>query len=213
LNDSYLNRNALTCGKLVYLRTLKCASTFFWNSFVRIGWVEILFDEINWQQQQVFSHIMDPGLRRIKGISEYVWMNQTQDRLASDLDYRKFIQQTPVLDTHTVSHYENFGNYCKQIDWIPMIPGANRRRVAELTGQLLCDQNIPFDHWEWSMDHASNKLKRSIAQQVTELLNHQHLPKINEYRRQDQGHRQGRRRKASSCCRRYHRRRPHEGGG
>ena len=89
---NHLHRTALTCGPLVYLRTLKCASTFFWQSFTKFGWVEIEFDKIDWQKQQVFSHIMHPTQRRLKGISEFIWINQTQDLLTTDSDYKKFIQ-------------------------------------------------------------------------------------------------------------------------
>jgi len=165
------HRTACTCGPLVYVRTLKCASTFFWKSFRRFGWVDIAFDQIDWQRQQVFSHIMDPRMRRIKGIAEFVWMNHAQDQLATDPAYRTFVQQTPVLDNHTVSYYENFGDHCDQIDWIPLIPNAPRQQVADLTSLMLFDHGVKiFKRWQWGEQHASEADKRQIQKQVVECL-------------------------------------------
>ena len=167
----YSLRTACTCGPLVYLRSLKCASTFFWNSFSRFGWVEIAFDQIDWQQQRVFSHILDPNIRRIKGIAEFVWMNQAQDQLATDPDYRTFIQETPVLDAHTVSHSATFGDRCDQIDWIP-VNDLNHQTAADLTNLMLFDHGIKiFNRWHWNEKHASEGDKKKIQKQVVECLN------------------------------------------
>lgn len=168
----YSLKTACTCGPLVYLRTLKCASTFFWNNFSRFGWVEIAFDKIDWSRQRVFSHIMDPQQRRIKGIAEFVWMNQTQHLLVKNPAYRTFVRDTPVLDAHTVSYHENFGDYCDQIDWIPMIPTAPQQQVADLTNLMLFDQGIKiFNRWKWDENHASESDKKIIQKQVAECLN------------------------------------------
>ena len=181
----YSLRTACTCGPLVYLRTLKCASTFFWTSFSRFGWVEIAFDQINWQQQRVFSHIIDPDLRRIKGVAEFVWMNHAQDQLATDPAYQTFIQQTPALDAHTVSHYENFQDHCDQIDWIP-IDDSNHQTAADLTSLMLFDHGIKiFNRWSWQHRHTGNADKKSIAQQVTKCLMHADTPDVDKYLQQD----------------------------
>jgi len=182
------HRTACTCGKLVYVRTLKTASTFFWESFRnKLGWTEIAFDQIDWQQQRVFSHILDPRMRRIKGIAEFVWMNHTQDQLSTDPAYRTFVQQTPVLDQHTVSYYENFGDHCDQIDWIPLIPNAPRQQVADLTSLMLIDHGIKiFNRWEWSMHHSSEADKKQIQKQVVECLNSTvDSSAVDQYLRQD----------------------------
>ena len=172
---NHFHRTALTCGAFVYLRTLKCASTFFWKSFSRFGWVEIAFDKIDWQTQKVFSHIMDPDLRRIKGITEFVYLNQSQDLLSTDNAYQTFVQQTPIMDQHTVSYHDNFGDHCEQIDWIPLIPNSGRRQVADLTSLMLYDHGIAiFNRWEWSMHHSSEPDKKQIQQTVEECLNSAH---------------------------------------
>lgn len=181
----YSLRTACTCGPLVYLRTLKCASTFFWNSLSRFGWVEIAFDQINWQQQRVFSHIINPRMRRIKGIAEFVWMNHAQDLLTTDPDYQTFVQQTPVLDAHTVSYYENFGDRCDQIDWIP-IDNSNHQTAADLTSQMLFENGIKiFNRWSWRDRHSSEANKKLIAQQVAKCLANVNTPDVDQYLYQD----------------------------
>ena len=179
------HRTACTCGPLVYLRTLKCASTFFWHSFNdKFGWEEIAFDNINWESQHVFSHILDPGIRRIKGVTEFIWMNQTQDQLA-DPAYRTFVQQTPMLDAHTVSYYENFGDRCDQIDWIP-VDDSEHQTTADLTSRLLYDQGIfVFNHWHWSYRHNSEPKKKLLEQQVAQCLSEVDTTAVDAYLHQD----------------------------
>ena len=174
-----------SCGPLVYVRTLKCASTFFWHSFnEKFGWEEIAFDKIDWSQQQVFSHIIDPKIRRIKGVTEFIWMNQTLEQL-KDPDYRTFIQQTPVLDQHTVSLYENFGDHCDKIDWIP-VNDTDHQITADLTSRLLYDQGIfVFDRWHWPFKHRSDIEKKLLEKQVVECLTEVATPAVDEYLRQD----------------------------
>jgi hypothetical protein len=180
----YSLRTACTCGPLVYLRTLKCASTFFWNSFSQFGWIEIAFDKIDWQTQRVFSHILDPNIRRIKGIAEFVWMNHTQDQL-TDPAYRTFVQQTPVLDAHTVSYYENFGDRCDQIDWIP-ISDTDHQTAADLTSQMLFENGIKiFNRWSWQDRHSGEADKKLIAQQVAKCLATVYTPAVDAYLHQD----------------------------
>ena len=185
-NDpDHRQREACTCGPLVYVRTLKCASTFFWNSFIQFGWEEIAFDKIDWQTQRVFSHIMDPDIRRIKGVTEFLWMNQTQDLVIKSMGYQRFIRETPMLDIHTMSYYENLEDRCDQIDWIPLT-NSDHQTVADLTSLLLFDHGIKiFDNWAWQHIHTSNAVKKSIVRQVSELLDHKHIPRINEYLEKD----------------------------
>jgi hypothetical protein len=183
--ENHQCRVSCSCGPLVYVRTLKCASTFFWHSFnQKFGWEEIVFDNINWETQQVFSHIQNPSLRRIKGVTEFIWMNGTHHRLAEP-DYRTFIQQTPVLDQHTVSYHENFGERCDQIDWIP-VDSNNHQVTADLTSRLVYDQGIfVFNHWHWPFKHPSPPEKRLLEQQVAVCLAEVATPAVDEYLRKD----------------------------
>ena len=181
----YRHRTTCTCGPLVYVRALKCASTFFWHSFnQKFGWEEIAFDNINWQTQRVFSHIMDPGRRRIKGVTEFIWMHHAQDQLA-DPAYRTFVQQTPVLDMHTVSYHDNFGDHCDQIDWIP-IANFDHQTVADLTSRMLFENGIKvFNNWHWPFEHTSEPEKRLLEQQVAQCLSEVATPAVDKYLHQD----------------------------
>ena len=146
---------ALTCGPLTYVRTLKCASTFFWETFKKIGWWEIKFNDIEWKNQRVFSHILDPDQRRHKGVAEYIDMNDAYDLFYHNETFRKFVAHTPALDQHSVSYHDQYGNYCNQIDWIPLTGRSYEQSVAK-TDQLLRYYGIKiFNNWNWDRAHPS----------------------------------------------------------
>ena len=62
--------NAYRYKNYVYLRNLKCASGFFVANFKKFGWTQILFQDIDWETDVVFSHILNPIERRHKSIRE-----------------------------------------------------------------------------------------------------------------------------------------------
>jgi hypothetical protein len=164
-----------TCGHLVYVRTLKCASTFFWESFKKLGWWEIKFDEIDWKNQHVFSHMLEPDQRRHKGVAEYVNMNDAYDLFYQNETFRKFIAHTPSLDQHSTSYHDQYGNYCNQIDWIPLT-GLSHEESADKTDLLLQHHGIKvFDNWAWERIHPSTDQQKKLHKDLEDLW-HKDLP-------------------------------------
>jgi hypothetical protein len=167
----------LTCGNLVYVRTLKCASTFFWDSFKNLGWWEIEFDSIDWKNQQVFSHMMDPDHRRHKGVAEYINMYDAYDLFYHNETFRKFIAHVPSLDQHSISYHDQYGNYCNLIDWIPLSGRSHdftwwlspEESVAK-TDLLLRHYGVKvFDRWAWDRKNGSSDRQKKLEKDLEEL--------------------------------------------
>jgi len=160
---------ALTCGHLVYVRTLKCASTFYWNSFKKLGWSEIEFNQIDWRNQQAFSHMIDPDQRRHKGVAEYINLTNAYDLFYQNETFKKFITPVPCLDLHSASYYDQYGNYCNLIDWIPLSGHSHEETVAK-TDLLLRHHGINvFDRWAWEQTHRSSDRQKKLVLDLEDL--------------------------------------------
>jgi hypothetical protein len=167
----------LTCGHLVYVRTLKCASTFFWNSFKKLGWWEIDFEKIDWKHQHVFSHIMEPEQRRHRGVAEYINMHNAYDLFYQNEIFKKYIAHVHSLDQHSVSYHDQYGNYCNLIDWIPLSGrshGFNWQLTPEesvaKTDLLLRHHGIKvFDRWAWDQVNSSSDRQKKLEKDLEEL--------------------------------------------
>ena len=143
---------ACRCGPLVYVRTLKCASSFFYNNFTQnFHWEKIDFDRIDWTNHHVFSHIMDPIERRHKGVLEYILMTGAKDLLRNSAEFKNLIQHVPMLDDHSMSYHETYGHLCWMIDWIPT--GLGFDTTVDLTERLLWKYNIRI-LGRWDATHA-----------------------------------------------------------
>ena len=185
----------LTCGHLVYVRTLKCASTFFWNSFKKLGWWEIEFDQIDWKNQQVFSHMMDPDHRRHKGVAEYINMYNSYDLFYQNETFRKFIAHIPSLDQHSVSYHDQYGNYCNLIDWIPLSGRSHEftwwlthEEVVAKTDLLLRHYGIKvFNNWAWDQKNISTDRQKKLEKDLQELWCKDQPNWINWYLQRDRG--------------------------
>jgi len=166
---------ALQTNDVVYIRILKCASSFFHNNFQAWGWTPIAFEAIDWERHHVFAHMLDPLERRYKGAAEYIQMNNMQDIFLTNPDFRKFISQIPVFDDHTASYHDQLGNYCNMIDWIP-ISGREPAETKRLTELFLWSHGIRV-LGRWNRNHARHadaRLKhlQSAVRECTEQTYH-----------------------------------------
>lgn len=160
---------AATCGPLVYLRTLKCASSFFWISFTRLKWQVIPFEQIDWKNQHVFSHMLDPDIRRHKAIAQVIHLNNFYDLFYNDQTFQKSIEHLAMLDRHSVSFFDLYGDRCEEIDWIP-ITGCEHQQVVDKTGAFLEEiGKIKMNKWAWDFKHAGTPQKKKLAQDLAEL--------------------------------------------
>jgi len=159
----------LTCGPLTYVRTLKCASTFFWETFKKLCWWEIDFESIDWKHQHVFSHIMEPDQRRHKGVAEYINLNNKYELFYRNEIFRRYIAHVHGLDQHSVSYHDHYENYCNQIDWIPLSGRSHEESTAK-TDLLLRHHGIRvFDRWAWDQTHRSTVRQKKLEKDIQEL--------------------------------------------
>lgn len=166
-------KDAITCcsnGPLVYVRNLKCASTFFGSSFLsKWRWEPIKWSEINWSTQHVFSHMLDPIERRIKGIAEYIDTYKVNDLFNTNQQFQQFVVNAVALDEHTLSYHDTFGNLVYHIDWIPL-SGYTHEQTIAFTERLLRHYGIrTLHHWDYTSVHRTHPEKKSIEDLVRQL--------------------------------------------
>ncbi len=170
----YMWRRHIQCcsaGPLVYVRNLKCGSTFFWNNFTRTwGWSEIAWENIDWKNQRVFGHIMDPLRRRVKGIAEYLHMTDFAHDFENNQKFQNFVLGIPSLDIHSSSYHDQFGNLAWHIDWIP-VHGHDNTSVITLTEKLLSHWGLEtLDRWNYGWTHNSTKEKKHTEDVINQLV-------------------------------------------
>jgi len=102
---------------LVYLRTFKCGSSYYLKIFNNAGWSKSSADNIDWDQDHVFSFIMDPYERRLKGLTEFIFSYKQQALLDFEKD---FWGNVLYLDVHSMPYNISYGKYIDRIDWIPI---------------------------------------------------------------------------------------------
>jgi hypothetical protein len=174
-------------GSLVYLATLKCASTFFYTNLVdNFKWEEIKFSDIDWANQRVFSHLLDPVERRHKAIAEYLFMTNTQDLWYSSPNFRQMISGVASLDEHSMSYFETYGNYAWMIDWIPL--NTEHSNVIQFTNKLLNSYGqVLLDKWDLELAHVSTPEKINLAKEIRAQWQSQehHADNINVYFERD----------------------------
>jgi hypothetical protein len=159
---------ACTNGPLTYLRTLKNASSFFYNSFVgTFKWWPISWNEIQWHETHVFSHIQDPLERRHKGILENILTNGCTDLLKHDKNFQQLVRWTPCLDEHTESLFAMYGSWCYSIDWIPVYPEHDlTTRCTEILLKQYGQRLFPWDNRE---SRPSSAEMKQLAQLLRDL--------------------------------------------
>lgn len=156
-------------NNLVYVRTLKCGSEFFYKNFtITAGWVPITWQDINWDQDTVFSYIMDPVVRRNKGVSEYLVAQGAQDLILNNATFGQVIAQVPCFDEHSACLRDLYGEYLHKINWIPM-DNQNHQLSIDITNKLLAEHNCPEIKWNQSFKHTTANYLDKIHARVTEL--------------------------------------------
>ena len=176
-------------GNLVYVRNLKCASTFFSNVFESVGWQRILYSSIDWEHDHVFGHIREPIYRRSLGIVERVTQCELLEELVNDPRMSNLLRTASVLDEHTISYLDYFGPQGWKIDWIPLIGGVDQNIL--MTKKLLGSHNVVIDDQLWIQEtNTSDPLQKQATFKMHQLMVHtmivdlEHLFTENEYLRQ-----------------------------
>lgn len=163
--STYLNEFIETYrhDQLVYLRTLKCASTFYSSLFKSNYWQKQKISDIDWNHDHVFSFIMDPMERRLKGLAEFLSMYPTHRAL---LEITEIWPKISYFDYHSMPYSVSYKDYCGQIDWIPI--DHPEFKSQDLVKILLRDNGVKFD-WAVSDPHQSSDHKQQIYNKIKEL--------------------------------------------
>ena len=164
VNKMKLNRHYIeVCrwNNLVYLRTLKCASTFFyWNFTKKLGWQEIAWSDIDWDHDHVFSHMLEPVQRRHKAVAERLAMFGLCEQYLADESLRTCLEHALILDQHSESYTTRYDSACFKIDWIPLQP--QHKDNIQLTELLLASEGVTGITWDRDFAHPGESNKKQV---------------------------------------------------
>ena len=159
---------------LVYVRTLKCASTFFYYNFWKnFGWQEIAFNQILWPRVTVFSHVVEPAQRRAKGLAEYLEMHDLMERYWDDPTFQRFVHDSVCLDEHSLSIEMTYSReLCQRIHWLPVL---KQHQTVEITTAWLQNQGCDTDQWNFRWLHLGTVEKRRISDHIAQQPMPEHV--------------------------------------
>lgn len=145
-------------GRLVYVRTLKCASSFYYTNLTQhYNWQPEDYASINWKHDHVFGHLLDPTVRSLKAKVEYLIMH----KLTHLIYYPEFLimlRDLCFFDEHGYSYQDIYGDRCYQIDWIPL----------SIPPDILVD--LPDDEYSRALYESSQQEYFNISIQHTQQL-------------------------------------------
>ena len=111
-------------SRLTYWVHSKCACSFYKKIFALLGWEEVVTNDIDWDNDIVFSYIRDPLIKHRVGIIEWFYFNNCESILKDNADNDQFflmLSQAAYLDFHSMSILEHLGKEASsKITWIPI---------------------------------------------------------------------------------------------
>ena len=112
-------------ANVVYVPTPKVASTYFKKHLTANGFISIEKDQIDLTSSTLFSHIMDPVLRRNKGVAEFFNFainlpNESLLEIAHVYNGLLQILQAPYFDVHSAPLHVLYDGFIDQIHFIPI---------------------------------------------------------------------------------------------
>lgn len=154
---------------LVYVATLKCASTYYSTLLLDNGWDRIYFTEINWKNDRVFGFINDPDSRYYKGLSEDVLNAESQELELHILQtLGNFDQHLALFSHHTIPITIKLQGYSDKIDWIPIFDNFPHHKIFL---KLLKSYNLTAEPGENLDPHIANEYKKAHYEKFKILTN------------------------------------------
>ena len=155
---------SLRFKNLVYVRNLKCASTFFFENLLNVfDWERISYQNINWDTDHVFGHIIDPITRRHKAVAEFIDMRMLSEEFLKNQKLQQLLSVAPYLDRHGIPYTTTFKDKCYKIDWIPILD-SNIGNITN-TQKLLNYYNgtdIQLADWNHQFVHVGSTVKKEV---------------------------------------------------
>jgi hypothetical protein len=154
------------CGKLVFIRNDKCASTYHSDLFRRNNWQKQMASSIDWDKDHVFSFIRDPYVRHIQGIIEdLIWVGIEKPLV--ELMSRQFWKNLPWIGSHSMPMTIKFGNNAAKIDWIPIDVETLSSRV--ILNDLLSKYNLTIEWYTDLTKYESDAYKKELFAHISKM--------------------------------------------
>jgi len=103
---------------IVYISTWKCAGTFFTKFFKKNGW-ELIEQSLIKKSDIIFTFIIEPGLKRIKGITELLRDSNIRSDIGSK-EFKRFIKHIVIGDYHTIPYHLQYQFFNKRVIFLPL---------------------------------------------------------------------------------------------
>jgi len=148
---------ALRNGSAVYVRVLKCASTFFNDNLLAQGWELTDYYKIDWNNDFVFAHIIDPVVRRHKGLAEYIHMCGLTQLYLTNTKLQNLLTSCVFLDRHSMPYSTLFNDRLYDIFWIPLTHDYEKNIMT--TQEILnkkCQTNLTLADWDLDLSHCTD---------------------------------------------------------
>jgi hypothetical protein len=155
-------RDVYRCGSLVYLVNLKCASTYYADQFSKNNWKKQTAKDIDWSQDHVFSFIMDPMIRRAKGLAEFFCMYPQHASLLNQ--HPDLFKSLLYLDPHSLPYWLTFHSIVRKIDWIPI----DQNYKSEDLVIKLCESHDIDIKLSYNKVHTSSQEKNTMYEKILE---------------------------------------------
>lgn len=119
----YQDQLVYVCRKdnVVYCGHRISASSFYYFMLIeKCGWEVIKLSDINWHKDVVFSFILDPWDRHIKGIAADLSMisDEKREQLLNVGDV--LFEHLLIFSYHSIPVTTVYGKYANMIHWIPL---------------------------------------------------------------------------------------------
>lgn len=167
--SSWFHLHAYKKNDLVYIPSMKAASTYYFTLCLANGFERIKFSEIDWESDHVFGFMMEPKKRYFKGLVEDVI--QAQDPKFGEQVYSILENNYKigfVTSSHCMPITTILQDYAYQIDWIPLY--EKHIPSHELFLKLCKHHGIPINDKDPTIDpHESNSYKQDIFNKFYKL--------------------------------------------
>lgn len=113
----YKSRNT----NLVCFIHRKCASALYDALFLKLNWMLSDTQQIDWDNNIVFSYIKNPKIKHLKGLTEGVFSFFPEMKEAlSTPDGLRFLANVTSIEPHSYTIYRMLGNNSLNMTWIPV---------------------------------------------------------------------------------------------
>jgi hypothetical protein len=159
-------------NNLVYVPIPKHASQSYVYFFTNVlFWDRIETEDINWNHDHIFAHLIHPYTRHTKGIVQALYQNNLE-HLVNHADFSKLLA-TALFDHHSYPITRMFSiEQCYKIDWLLL----DQVEVSgeEFTKALLADHGIDINIVNIPRLHQQNQGKKVLETKLLEI--HKQLP-------------------------------------